>query len=345
MNEFLSLSDERRRLVFEQSAVRLNLAEIAIEKDFWVCMVLRTLFQLTGWGSSFTFKGGTSLSKGWKLIERFSEDIDIVIDRVALDYPDAHTLDEGAGSSRRKRVLAGIKTACREAVQDRIAGLLRTHLAAVLAGGLEWDLVSDESDPDGQTLLFVYPSLFAPLNRYVQQIVRIEMGARSDIEPTETVLIVPYIAEAFADLFDNAETPVRAVSPLRTFWEKALLLHEEWHRPAGSRPRGAYMARHYYDLFRLIEAGVATRAVADLDLFARIVRHRSTFFRYGWIDYAALRKGSINLVPDAAHISGWESDYNRMRPEMFFGDVPTFARIMDAVRVFENQFNVTRRFQ
>lgn len=339
MNEFLSLSDERRRLVFEQSAVRLNLPEIAVEKDFWVCMTLRILFRLPGWGSTFTFKGGTSLSKGWKLIERFSEDIDIVIDRAALDYPDADTLDQAAGSSRRKRVLAGIKTACRKAVQDRIAGLLRTHLAASLAGGLEWDLISDESDPDGQTLLFLYPSLFAPSDRYVQQIVRIEMGARSDTEPTETVAIVPYIAEAFPELIANAETPVRAVSPVRTFWEKALLLHEEWHRPAGSRPRGAYMARHYYDLFRLIEAGVAARAGADLDLFASIVRHRSVFFRYGWIDYSALKRGSLRLVPDAAHISGWESDYNRMKPEMFFGDVPTFARIMDAVQVFQDQFN------
>lgn len=339
MNEFLSLSGERRRLVFEQSAVRLNLPEIAVEKDFWVCMTLRTLFQLPGWGPGFTFKGGTSLSKGWKLIERFSEDVDIVIDRAALGYADAYSLDEGAGSSRRKRILAGIKAACREAVQGRIAALLRTHLAASIAGGVEWDIVSDEGDPDGQTLLFVYPSLFAPSDRYVQQIVRIEMGARSDTEPTETVLIVPYIAEAFPDLIENPETPVRAVSPLRTFWEKALLLHEEWHRPEGSRPRGAYMARHYYDLFRLIEAGVATRAAADLDLFERIVRHRSVFFRYGWIDYATLKRGSLRLVPDPAHMSGWESDYDRMRPEMFFGDVPTFARIMNTVQVFQDQFN------
>ena len=85
------------------------------------------------------------------------------------------------------------------------------------------------------------------------------------------------------------------------------------------------MARHYYDLFRLIEAGVATRAVADTDLFTRIVRHRSMFFRYGWIDYAALKRGNLNLVPDATHITGWESDYEQMRTEMFFGDVPASA--------------------
>lgn len=339
MTRFLSLPEDRRRTVFEQSATRLRLPEYALEKDFWVCQVLHALFQLPRWGEHLTFKGGTSLSKGWKLIERFSEDIDIVIDRNALGYPASLALSETMGSTRRKRLVNGIRAACREVVGTTIAELLREQMAINLPVTCKWDIIVDGDDPDGQTLLYRYPSLFVSENTYIAPAVKVEMGARSDTEPTEAISITPYIAETFPDLFDHAATNVRAVSPVRTFWEKALLLHEERLRPAGLRRGNRYLSRHYYDLWRLIHAGVGARATTDMALFQRIVRHRSVLFHYGWVDYEDLLRGIINVLPQEGTIAGWESDYNRMRGEMFFGVAPSFNEIIDTVRLFQDEFN------
>jgi hypothetical protein len=165
------------------------------------------------------------------------------------------------------------------------------------------------------------------------------MGARSDTEPAETVAIRPYVISVL-----NAEGgdafPVRAVAARRTFWEKAMLLHEETFRPA-DKPRKDRLARHYYDLWCLITKGIADQAVADDGLFDRVLAHRVVFFRWSWVDYSTLRRGSLRLVPPEDHLKNWAADYKTMGTEMFFGEVPSFEEILRVVGEFERRFNDT----
>ncbi|MEJ0090564.1 MAG: nucleotidyl transferase AbiEii/AbiGii toxin family protein [Limisphaerales bacterium] len=193
------------------------------------------------------------------------------------------------------------------------------------------------ADPDGQSLSFFYPAVIETA-AYVQPVVKIELGARSDTEPSETPQIQSYLADAFPQILNPDVFSVRAVAPRRTFWEKAMLVHEENFRPA-DKPRKVRLARHYYDLWCLINKGVAAQAMADTGLFQRVAAHREIFFRWSWVNYNTLRPGSLRLIPSDDQLAAWRQDYQTMRGEMFFGDVPKFDEILRVVGDFEKRFN------
>jgi hypothetical protein len=334
MNEFLQANADRRQVQCERAGGILGLSPASIEKDFWVCWTLSQLFDLPKWGPALTFKGGTSLSKAWGLIERFSEDIDIVIDRHMLGYIEGEPGE--SGKQRRKR-LDALKSAAQGAIRDEILPLLQARIRSALPSENGWKIESDLADADLQTLLFTYPSAFVGRTGYVRPVVKIEMGARSDTEPVETVSIRPYV---FTDLTPDSqsECSVRALAARRTFWEKAMLLHEENHRPAG-KVRKQRLARHYYDLWCLITRGIADQATADEGLFERVLAHREVFFRWSWMDYTTMRRGSLRVVPPAEQLKDWAADYQAMGTEMFFGPVPDFDEVMKTVGDFERRFN------
>ena len=338
MKEFIALPEERRRLVCTEAGAELNLFEIAVEKDFWVCWTLRKLFELPEWGEYLTFKGGTSLSKCWNLIERFSEDIDIVIDRGVLGFGGDNAPETAPSKKQTTRRLKALKASCQQTISDRIQPALVDVIASELSGDLDWALESDPGDPDGQTLLLVYPTAFPEQAAYLRRAVKIEMGARSDTDPAEAIDIRPYISDAFPDLLSEPRARVRSVMPRRTFWEKAMLLHEETFRPEDKRRREA-MARHYYDLYRLILAGVDDESVRDMDLFDRVAAHRQIFFRHTWVDYSTLNPGQLRLLPAEADLPAWQADYESMRQEMFYGDVPTFDEILTVVGEYQARLN------
>lgn len=330
MDLLLDFPSERRRRLCEEAEDRLGLSARNLEKDFWVCLTLRELFSLPGCGEHLTFKGGTSLSKGWQLIGRFSEDIDVVVDRSHLGFP-----GDSLSANRLKR----LRAACRAWIADLLLPALHARLLALLVNTNDWRLepAPFEQDRDQGTLLFSYPTVFPAPEPYVKPVVRIELGARSDIEPSETPAIRPYLAELVPEALPAFV--VRTFAPRRTFWEKAMLLHEESFRPAG-RPRPARLARHYYDLWCLVVRGVADQALADVGLFARIASHREAFWSQSWVDYATLRPGSLRLLPAADQVGAWRQDYAAMR-EMFFADPPRFEEVLDRVASFESRFNKT----
>lgn len=338
MDSIIGFPDAERRQYFEEAGNRLGLPRNSIEKDFWVCWTLRELFRLPSWGEHLTFKGGTSLSKGWKLIQRFSEDIDIVVDRGFLGFGGRNSPEAAASAKGRKSRLDALKAACRKAIQDSLRPAFSDACEARLPDKIAWALDEDATDPDGQTLLFRYPQLFSSGTGYLQPQVKIELGARSDTEPLESVTLVPYLAEVFTEIRGGTEFSVRAVAPERTFWEKAMLLHEETFRPK-SKPRKARLARHYYDLWCLISAGVAAKAVANPGLFDRAAQHRQIFFRQNWVDYGTLKPGALRLCPTESDMPYWIKDYADMQGEMFFGKVPAFEQILAVVRDFEQRFN------
>jgi hypothetical protein len=338
VNEFLAFSKDRRRTVCEQAQDKLGLPPAAIEKDLWVCWILKKLFNLPKWGAQLTFKGGTSLSKGWALIDRFSEDIDIVINREALDFGGEMAPDRAPSKKQTRKRLDALKAASQHCVNEMLLPLLRKAISQEMPAELSWRLDPDPDDSDGQTLLLAYPTAFAGQVAYIPQVVKIELGARSDTEPTQNIDIHPYVAEAFPDLFPQSTFFIRAVSPKRTFWEKAMLLHEETFRPL-EKKRKARMARHYYDLYRLIGAGIGHEAAGDLELFDRIAAHRQVYFRYTWVDYDTLCPGRLKLVPPDERLAIWKSDYLAMKDEMFFGKPPVFEDLMETVRAFQDEFN------
>jgi len=331
MDTFLQLPAERQRFLCEEGQQRLGLTPASIEKDFWVCWVLRELFSLSLWGEHLTFKGGTSLSKCWQLISRFSEDIDVVIDRDRVGF--------GGDMLSRKRQKRLVKE-CSRQIREELWSSLEQRFRKVLPAHLLWELTAanEEEDPDQQTLLFHYPTVFSGAIVYVRPVVKIELGARSETEPVETPLIQSYLAEAFPDLLHDSAFSIRTVAAERTFWEKAMLLHEETFRPA-EKPRRARLSRHYYDLWCLIEKGIATKAAANLELFDRVARHREIFFKVGWVNYDTLRKGTLRLLPPPEQVSDWQRDYEAMREAMFFEEPPSFDEVLTVIRQFEEAFN------
>lgn len=331
MDAFLQLSAEDRRLLCEEAAGRRGLPAPVIEKDFWVCWTLRELFRLPNWDGQLTFKGGTSLSKGWGIIARFSEDIDVTISRAFLGFG-----DETMNKSQWKK----LRDTCPPHVQEQILPALAKRFQELMPGDFQWRLVpADEAeDATRLTLLFYYPTVFAGTSGYVTPTVRLEFGGRTDTEPIETPTITPCIAEDFPVLLPNSSFKARTVAARRTFWEKAMLLHEEKLRPA-EQQRKPRLARHYYDLYCLIEHGVARQAVEDEGLFQRVAEHRQLVFGLKWVNYSTLRRGSLNMIPSMEQLPDWLADYAAMREAMFFDDPPAFDEILQVVKVFQDKFN------
>ena len=340
MNAFLSLSVEERHSAYTQVEDAMKLQSFSVEKDLWVCWTLRELFTLPGIGEHLTFKGGTSLSKAWKLIQRFSEDIDLIVDKEVLGFGGDAAPDKAPSNKQRKARLESLMKSCREWVQGTLQPALAARLTDVL-GPDGWKLEVDPDMPDGQCLLFHYPSVFPPnAAGYVPPQVKIELGARSDDWPHEEKSIQPYVLEHFPAFDPDGAFPVRVLAVERTFWEKACLLHEETFRPA-DKPRKLRMARHYYDFWCLLRAGVGERALANTALFQRVAEHREIFFRHSWVDYSTHKPGTFRLSPPADHLPDWRRDYQDMLGPMFFGDTPTFEQMMTAASEFEKTFNAT----
>lgn len=190
----------------------------------------------------------------------------MVIDREHLGF--------GGDTLSRKQQKRLVKE-CSRRIGAELGPSLERHIRETLPDGMDWQLTpaDEEEDPDQQTLLFHYPSVFTDSIAYVRRVVKIELGARSEMEPVENPIIQPYLAEAFPDLLGDSAFALKTVTAARTFWEKAMLLHEEGFRPA-DKPRRVRLSRHYYDLWCLIRKGIAAQATTDPALFSRVARHR-----------------------------------------------------------------------
>ncbi len=341
MNGYIEQPAERRNLICDQAQEHLNLPVVSVEKDYWVCWILRELFSIPEWGMNITFKGGTSLSKCWNLIHRFSEDIDIVIDKEFLGFGGADSPENAPSKKQRKKRLKEMKETAQRRIHDDLAPILAERIDASLPNSDKWELIpaSKDEDPERQTLLFIYPSTLIDTESYVKRRVKIEMGARSDNEPAEEEEVHPYLFDVFPDVIGPSQFLVTALAPERTFWEKAMLLHEETYRPTGKNRRASQMARHYYDLWCLVTKGIAERALDRDDIFNRTAMHRKIYFNWSWMDYSTLSRGKLRLVPLPEQEAQWRQDYQAMSMEMFFGEVPKFDEVLYVIAEFQEMFN------
>lgn len=338
MDAFAQSSVADRRLAFEQAAAARQLSPQILEKDFWVCWTLKRLFALPTIGEHLIFKGGTSLSKIFKVIERFSEDIDVSMDRGFLGFGGDNEPEAGGSNKEKQRRIDALRVACQQKITNELQPALDAIIKSKVCSGEKWSLRADATDPDGQTLLFAYPSAWPVAGAaYVRQTVKIEMGARADHWPCEAKTITPYVVEGFPGAFKEPICTVKVLSVERTFWEKATILHAEFHRPAGKAIPERF-SRHYCDFYELIRKGVAKSAVERLELLGRVAQHKSLFFKSSWAKYGEAAKGTLKIHPPGERIGALNDDYARMQ-EMFFGQPPDFTAMMTTLRMWEEEFN------
>ncbi|MHB9010318.1 MAG: nucleotidyl transferase AbiEii/AbiGii toxin family protein, partial [Limisphaerales bacterium] len=312
MDAFAQSSSGDRRAGFVQTAAARRLDPVIVEKDFWVCWTLKELFRLPEIGEHLIFKGGTSLSKVFKIIERFSEDIDVSIDRTFLGFGGANEPEAGGSNKEKQRRVDALKAECQQKIATGLQPALDAAIKSKVAANETWSLRSDAEDPDRQTLLFEYPSSFAMASEgYIRRAVKIELGARADHWPCETRRVTPYVAEQFPQGFKEGSCALKVLSAERTFWEKATILHAEFHRPA-DKPIPERFSRHYCDLFELIRKGVAKAALENPELLARVAEHKALFFKSSWARYAEASKGTLRLAPPEHRQNALRDDYRKM---------------------------------
>ena len=332
MDDFARRADKDRRVYFEEVARRRDLTPIIIEKDFWVCWTLRRLVGHPDFAGHLTFKGGTSLSKAYGIIQRFSEDIDLTIRRTAPHLTDlASPAEDGLSGKERGRRSEAIKAGARMCVAGPIREALEGAVAEALRTAEGWTLEIDPEDAEAQTILFHYPG--ADRSRpedYIKPRIKLEFGARGDPEPFESRAITPYIAEAFAEEFSDAETLVETLRVERTYWEKATILHALHHN--GKFRAG--LSRHYYDLLKLDSAGVTSEAVAQAHLLERVVANKMLMFSDRSASYETAVLPTLRLLPAGSMLAAVEADYAAMA-DMFMEPPPTFAQLIEGLAALE----------
>lgn len=332
---FLEFSETERRLFIQQAGINSEKNSIIFEKDFWVCWLLRHLLNLPGIGEHLTFKGGTSLSKVYSVINRMSEDIDLSFHRSFLGFHGDSDPEAALGSNERNRRLEQLHQSCTQLVKDNVFPELQKSIAKELDS--EWILKIDEYDP--QTLYFTYPSVIESLgSTYIKPVVKVEFGARSDNWPQETKTIRSYLAEVYPDILSEAEKiNVRVLTIARTFWEKATILHAEFHRSEAEKIPGRYF-RHYYDLFQIAQSEHKIQILNDLSLLDRVTEHKKVFFRSKKANYETAKLGSLRLYPQIHQHNDLRIDYEEMRA-MFFAAPPRFDEILEGLKILEREIN------
>jgi len=310
--------------LFKSTALRKGMADSVVEKDFWVCWSLDKLFRHSEISRIILFKGGTSLSKVFHLIERFSEDIDLILDWSLLT-------DEDPKAKRSKTQQDTFNKGINESAQTYIRdGMLPEISKAV--GPLCSAAISTE---DPHIVNIRYPAAFG--DEYIKPYIQLEIGPLASWVPHGEYSIAPYAAEIFPDVFEKPECKVRAIKAERTFWEKVTILHQEAFRPKGKIQPPGY-SRHYYDTAMMSRSPLKAAAVADLELMRNVVEFKKRFYPRAWANYDKAVPGTFRIVPPDYLMETLRNDYSEMR-HMIFGEYPVFDEIMSTLHGLEKEIN------
>lgn len=310
--------------------------QLAIEKDWWVMVTLKALFRTTC-ADSLIFKGGTSLSKGFQIIERFSEDIDLAISHSFFG------IDKTSKSQREK-----LRKMARVFVHDTLSSELDARLQELGVSGYRVENVTHQLDKDGNlkaidsdkdptVILLHYDSVVEGSVDYIPPRVKIEISCLSMDEPTEVREIQSYIADSFKEE-DETLASIRTVLPSRTFLEKIFLLAEEFQK---DKPRHVRMSRHLYDLERLMDSEYGRKALADRGLYDAIVEHRRTYYALKYVDYDKHDPRAISFVPPASVQELWAADYADMKRYFIYGDSLSFEQLIERVEELQERVRGT----
>jgi Nucleotidyl transferase AbiEii toxin, Type IV TA system len=324
---FVQLPLDEQASILQTCAGKLGRRPEHLEKDVWICWVLQALFTMPS-RLPMAFKGGTSLSKVYSAIRRFSEDVDITVDYKALDHSiDPFDAKTSRTSSEKFTELLRTKLA------DHTKNVIRPHFENLVAQLAEKSPKPIAISEDGEKLFIPYPSRFGS-----GESVFLEFGGRNVIDPGEDRTLKPYIAAEIPELL-FPEATVRVLSASRTFWEKVTLIHVACNR---SDPKldADRQSRHWHDLAVLADHKIGEASLADPALLEDVVRHKSVFFRASYAKYDACLSGGLRLLPGTPLLEALRADYEKMIANgMFEGEPPTFDSIIARLQKLEKQIN------
>lgn len=331
MRKIAVIEAKEREALFRNTSAKMGISEAVVEKDFWVCYMLDYLFHRCAWKENLAFKGGTSLSKAYGLIKRFSEDIDLILDWRVLGY--------GIDEPWEKRSNTKQDAFNKEANDRASAFLYEKFLPTVmqdLTSELDLPVKCEIDSHDGQTLKFAYPNSFS--DSAILQEIRLEIGALAAWTPAAEQTVTPYAAEYYRRVFVQPSTQILTVLPERTFWEKVTILHREAFRDE-SRALPSRYSRHYYDLYCMSKSPVKDRAIVDTELLERVVAFKDKFYRCPWARYDLAKPGTMRLMPTEYSIPKLREDYEHMQ-NMIFGEKPEFDAILNEIANLEEKINL-----
>jgi predicted nucleotidyltransferase component of viral defense system len=329
MIKWLSVDDAQKRSTYDQIARASGLMAFGAEKDWWITQVLATVFELSVSGH-LVFKGGTSLSKAWKLIQRFSEDIDLAIDREFLGFSG----ELGKNQRDRLRKTSGAY------VDEVLFPELTEALKSKGFNDLEIVLVNGKDTDRDRKINIKYPNV-VPTPGYLQPLIQLEIGSRSLRDPFTMITFGSLLDETFPDQeFSQPPITVPVVNPERTFLEKVFLLHEEFQRPV-DKIRVDRLSRHLYDLVKLADTEFAEKALSDQALYEKIVRHRYAFTRVGGVNYNLHQPQTINPLPIELVTNAWREDYTTMMDQMIYELYPpSWKELTAKLTVLKSRINM-----
>lgn len=318
---YVHLDPSARAEALSLASIVTGKAPRILEKDFWVCWCLERLFTSTEL-PTLVFKGGTSLSKVFDAIDRFSEDVDITVSGNNLGFID----DASLSHSKRDQKLKDL--------DEQLLLLARGKIHSILKHA---DL-EIEVDDDATIWVRYTSAVQGPASSYVRDSVKIELGARNPIIPSESHRITVDMAVALPNLI-FPEVTVTVLAPERTFWEKATILHAEFHRDP-QKKMAARMARHYYDLSKLADHQIGERALQQMDLLEQVAADKARLFRSSWARYDLAKPGTLHLVPSDKRSVELESDLKKMDQNgMFAGESPTWTTVRERLAQLEATIN------
>lgn len=331
---FLHLDAQEQSQIYRALAPQLARSPVVLEKDVWVCWVLQALFTMPG-RLPMAFKGGTSLSKVFGAIARFSEDVDITLDYRGLDGS-FDPFAEGVSKTRLKKFSEDLKSFVRDHAYDVVA----PHIQKTLVAEFDSNAAAFrlELSENGEQMRLHYPSVLEKPSDYVGNSVLIEFGGRNITEPNAEHKVEPDIAPHVTGLAFPRST-VSVLSPARTFWEKATLMHVECQRNE-FRASAERLSRHWYDLAMLADRDHGQAAIDDRALLADVVKHKKVFYNASYANYDACLTGQLRLIPEDAVLAALRDDFQSMiSAGMFIGEPPTFDAIVDRLRALETTIN------
>lgn len=324
MKRIINFDQKRRSILFDATAREMKVSNVVIEKDFWVCAVLNYLVNESQYKDYFIFKGGTSLSKCYDVIKRFSEDVDLILKWDTIGFTDKEVYEERSKNQDYKFEIEMNERGA-SFIQNEIKKDLEDNFASKIDGA------SVESDPNDPMVLYVnYPASYQ--NDYIVQRVKLEIGPVAAKTPTEIKEIEPYCFKSF-HVENKSPFKVNIVSIKRTFWEKLLILYAECNRPADKKTPARY-SRHFYDVFMIYKSNFFPLIMEDTSLFYEVKTFKSKYYRTSWSKLEECQLSSIQIVPNAERLNDIAKDYQSMS-EMIFSDKPSFEEIVNGLHELE----------
>jgi hypothetical protein len=327
MDKFYNIPDDAKAEILRNTGEKANLPAYAVEKDWWVVQTLAILFEMEV-GKHMVFKGGTSLSKAWSLIERFSEDIDLAVDRSFYGFE---------GDLGKKQ-----RTNLRKAANTYITEQLYPELnLRFKAKGVDVSLELEEITTSDQDPIIIHVNYHNVIESpdYIMPRVKVELGCRSLIEPFSIRTFNSFLDEIYPDAsFAKQPIHIPTVDPERTLLEKIFLLHEEFQR-SDEKIRVDRMSRHLFDIYKLIASPFAEKVLFNQELYAEIVYHRQLFTKFGGVDYKLHNPGTVNPIPPDNLLDAWKKDYSIMQEQMIYTDSPSFEAMLDVIKNYISKVN------